>query len=379
MMRRFSTCAVRSFKQKTSGSNKKTWTPSKNSGEWRNFRKAAAYSNFQKTAPEVPFNDESLSILKSSNLEKKGMVTYPDDIQASLINLGTFLPQQNNELFKTHSSLLRAETEQILTHMNNGDSVLVLGGAGSGKSTVLSQAQALAKLEKWVVLHLPRAMALIDGSTDHVKSEDGDFYWQPMLVKRWFKKILKANKDVLSPEATKILKAGKADSVDALFEQLEADGNKVLLTLDGLNAWTHHPLALNTSADNKRIYHAKLQLPKLFLEYFSGEKKLDGAVIAATTGNYKMNKTVPVALGRAETHAYAELDEFDPELAERLKNAKPLDVGSFSLQETSLYLQYLERAGLCPEAGEQFVKDTYLLSGNGNPRALLKTFINYSF
>lgn len=382
------------FKQKAKEQSSKLRTPKKGSGEYRNFRRAAAYSRFSKSAPEVVVGSENLRILAAADLanavtekSQPEMVVFPVAVQASLVHMADFQPQQNNELFGQRATLLRSESLAVRNLIQNKPSkdqrAVLTGAPGSGKSTLLAQAHAFAKLQNWVVLHVPRAEDLLDGSTDAILNSKGSFD-QPMLARRWAQRIAKANRDVLTSDDLKLLRsaAAKEDPATSLanfISVLETGDRPVLLSVDGLNAFAKTPFAVNRTKDNEPIYHGDLQLPKLLLDFLSGSRSFkQGAVLAATTGRIVSNQTIAIGLGHGSAPAYATPEQFDSGLAERLAaGVKEIPVGAFTATEADVFLRYVSAAGLA-EYSPDLVASKYAVSGNGNPRALLKSCVSFA-
>lgn len=390
-LRGFHAGSVAAFKQKAKEQTVKMRTPKKGSGEYRNFRRAAAYSKFSKSASEVAVGTENLRIFAAPDLEtpisEPSMVVFPDAVQASLVHMADFQPQQNNELFLQRASLLRNESSQIQNILKQAPSseqrALLTGPAGSGKSTLLAQAHAMAKLQNWIVLHIPRAEELIDGSTDAVASKSGAGFDQPMLSRRWAQRIAKANRDVLTSDDIKLLRSSSAKedpvgSLTAFISQLENGDRPVLISADSLNAFVKTPFAANRTKENEPIYHADLQIPRILLDFLSAKRKFKhGAVLAATSGRIVTNDTIAIGLGHGSAPAYATPEEFDSELAAKLQGVREIAVSSFSPAETDVYLRYVAAAGLT-EYSPELVAAKYAVSGNGNPRALLRSCVSFA-
>lgn len=390
-LRGFHAGSAAAFKQKAKEQTAKMRTPKKGSGEYRNFRRAAAYSKFSKSATEVPVGSENLRIFAAPDLEapvtEPSMVVFPDAVQSSLVHMADFQPQQNNELFLQRASLLRSESSQIQNIIKQASSkeqrVVLTGPAGSGKSTLLAQAHALAKLQNWIVLHIPRAEDLIDGSTDAIASKSGSGFDQPMLSRRWAQRIAKANRDVLTSDDLKLLtsasaKEDPAGSLNTFISQLESGGRPVLISADSFNAFVKTPFSANRTKENEPIYHGDLQVPQILLDFLSNKRTLkNGAVIVATSGRIITNDTIAIGLGHGQAPAYATPEEFDGELASRLQGVREIAVGSFSPVETDVYMRYIAAAGLA-EYSPELVAAKYAVSGNGNPRALLRSCVSFA-
>lgn len=323
----------------------------------------------------------------AQNLGKEPFVAiFPDSVQASLSHLGSFARGQRHELFKTHGMLIRSQTHEIAALMNpvldsSSSRAILVGPAGTGKTSLLAQAHALAKSAGWLVLHLGRPVNSVDGSTS---AELQNGVWiNSMYIRRWLARVRRSNKDVLEPSEVQNLRETAAEPAK-LAETIEflAEKRPILLTVDGINAWCRYPFAAIRDRENKPVYHGHMQIPKLVLQYLGGEKTFkQGAVLAATSSEFDNDKNVTInaGLGRTVPHAWSDITEYDPELAKAFKSVKPIDVQQLSYDEARAYLKYLEVAKIGPKANDAEVTRRYVLAGNGNIHALLSSCLNYGF
>ena len=421
-----------SFSRKNAGAASKTKnTPKKTKGSSiHSFAHTASYSNYQKNAPELSEELPGTKLLDGQNPFagvpegeiSSQVLKYSAESAKALTHFGSFKPGQRHELFKERATLVRASsTAAIFDILKTGtksssklNRYCITGSKGVGKSTALAQAQALAIENGYVVIPVPQCLDLVSGEFDAVvnkKQKDSGVFQQPMYVRRWMERIAKGNKELLNsikisqdytfetPGSQKKLKFVKGESsiynmlsnrshsercdiVDAAITELATQTDApVLFTMDEINVFAAHQYARNRNTENKPIYHGNLQVPKTFLQFFSGEREFkNGAIIAALAPYYKGSQTVTVGLGLQEkADPYARPEEFDPVLANKfLANGgvKPLDIAPFTLEETQTVLSYYSNGGVFSEpVSESLVQQKYFLSGNGNPKALLKSCV----
>lgn len=417
-----------SFSRKgaASASSKNKNTPKKTKGSSiYSFSHTAAYSNYQKNAPELSEDLPGTQLLDGKNPLVSGpqsqVLKYSSATAKSLTHFGSFKCTQRHELFKDRASLVRpSSTGTLFDIIKKGTSsssktnrFCITGAKGVGKSTALTQAQALALENGYIVVPIPQAVDLVSGEFDAVinkKHKDSGIFQQPMYVKRWMERIAKGNMELLSTikisqdytfetlGSQKKLKFVKGENnlyslltnrshserceiLDFFINELASQSEvPVLFTMDEVNVFSAKQFARNRDTNNKPIYHCNLQVPNIFLQFFSGEREFKNGAVIAALASYKNGETIPVGLGlKAQADPYASAADFDPVLASKfLANGgvKTLEVSPFSLEETKTVLSYYSNGGVFPEPlSDSLVQQKYFLSGNGNPKALLKTCV----
>ncbi len=91
------------------------------------------------------------------------MVGLPGPVVDSLRAIDAFKPNQSWGFFRRPASLVRKETMEFARHMEELERSkkkttlrsMIIGEKGCGKSVLLLQAQAMAFLKGWVVIHIP--------------------------------------------------------------------------------------------------------------------------------------------------------------------------------------------------------------------------------
>lgn len=425
----------KSFSRKTSSGTeeKRRTTPAKKKDPFiYSFAHTAAYSNFHKKAPELSEELPGKATFdlptifpegSSANFAGSNVYQYSSKATRALTHLGSFKPDQKNELFRERATLLRdSSSVQIFDILSNSASspssqnrFCITGAKGTGKSTALAQAHAFAVEQGYVVIHIPRAIDLLSGRFDAVLAKDASQitnsreFNQPMYVQKLMRKIAKANESILktiSPSkeykfetsrSSKPLKFTPSDSLysmltigkshsekceifNTVLDELAAQTQApVLFTLDGFNAFSHHQYSANRDVDNKQIYHGELQIPRAFLDFFSGARVFKNGAVIAGLSSYKNGYTIPHGLGQAEPYAYAKPEDYDPVLANQMLangGVKALDIEPLTLTETETLLKYYSNGRVIHQPiTESFVQQKYFLSGNGNPAALIKSCV----
>lgn len=426
-----------SFSRKSSNDDKiKRKTPKKvKGGSIYSFAHTAAFSKLHKNAPplstQLPGTEifDIQSVFPSDSLTPANPTIYQYSSKAvkSLYHLGSFKPDQKNELFKEKATLIRdTSSSQVLNIIRSGESTpssqnrfVITGDKGVGKSTALAQAHAIAIEKGYIVLHVPYARDLLSGSYDTALAKksrlpeiEGDEYTrvfnQPMYVKKLMRKFAKANEELLtslSPskeyvfEASRsfkqitftptdstlysMLKLGrvhieKCEIFNAVLEELALQTKvPILFTMDDFNVFSHLQFAVNRDVNNNPIYHGELQIPRIFLDFISGSRTFKNGAILAALSSYKNGYTIPHGLGQAEPYPYAKFNDYDPILAGKLLangGVKTLEVTPFSLDETEKVLQYYSNGQVFFQSiTPSLIQQKYFLSGNGNPLALIKS------
>lgn len=112
------------------------------------------------------------------------------------------LPQELEKEFANQPkprALVRKQTLEVLDALdkskegNKGTRLMLDGARGSGKSVLMAQAVAYALDDGWVVISVPRAVNLINSSTEFTYSAQHKAYVQPEATKTLLEAVLKVN------------------------------------------------------------------------------------------------------------------------------------------------------------------------------------------
>lgn len=386
------------------------------------FAHTAAYSNFQKNAVELSEELPGTGLFEGQNRasleDAPRVLRYSNETAKSLTHFGSFKLVQKNELFKDHATLVRPDsTPALFDFIKKGVSgssktnrVCITGTGGVGKSTALAQAHAIALENGYIVVPVPRPYDLVSGYFDTAaKTVNGtEIHQQPMYAKVLMARIAKGNRALLETikttkdyafdivNSTKKLTFAKgeidlfsllsyrshsarSEILDAVIEELAIQTqHPVLFTLDDLNVFTNFQHAKNRDVNNNPIYHGQLQVPRTFLQFLSGEREFKSGAVLTALGPYRTTETISYGLGlQPHVDPYSKPDVFDPVLAGHLRangGVKPFEISHYSMPETETMLGYYSNAKVFAEPlSEPLVQEKYFLSGNGNPKALLKT------
>lgn len=353
------------FRKSQGGSEGGASTPRKSSGEYRWFEEAAPYSLFNAQAPEVTNEQIKLAVATPDLLETATpgqLLRWPSEVQAQLHHLGSYKPSQQNELFRNPISVVRAETlklwQRFVSEKDQVKSTIITGDSGVGKTSLLTQAHAAAKLKGWGTIHVSQVENLLNGTSDAVPDSSTGLWNQPMFVSRLCKKTLKSNRNLLG-DKTNLANIKTLGSLIHLFE------GKVLVTVDNINALSHKVYALNTNKNNEKLYHNDLEVVNTILKWIEAPPK-NVKFIGATSGYFK-----PIDW---QGYAYAKITDFDPELVSKLSKAEIMDLGRFSGPETEAYVKFLQAAAVTQKSWQELYQ-----TGNGNPKAILATAINFAY
>ncbi|KAF6012532.1 hypothetical protein HII13_001583 [Brettanomyces bruxellensis] len=377
----------------------------KGSGSDKNFAGLIRSSNFKATAKDDAVM-ELLPTFNIVNLRLGDVVKYNSEVLRKMYISGSFKPWQYDEIYSQPVTLIRKkETSELLnfhakcfkgTHSKT-NRLLITGPSGIGKSTMLAQFHAMVFDDKKgaVLVSIPNAEAIVDGSSDFKYNAKTGLYDQQMLSKNLLHKFVNANSDVIG----EIKLAEDFVPIYGNKKQQEelklTKGKNTLLDLANL-AFKKQTNATNT--ENKPIYFQKLQLAKTIVDYISGEASFaNGGVIAATHGSDKhsINETLKVGLGLKQPDLYKKLKDFDRSLAEKMlenEGVKELRVGKFDIDECQSLLSHMMKCDVIHNeyqkeeeierlGEEQYLQKLaerkYIVSGNGNPLLLIKSCILY--
>ncbi|ODQ82837.1 hypothetical protein BABINDRAFT_11195 [Babjeviella inositovora NRRL Y-12698] len=409
---------------------KQTFNPSKGKSGEKATR--AAGSSVKGFVHEVSFTGynkgaENIAIaaLGAGALQKGTVCAFEGATRRDLAHFGSFHKLQYHELFKNPISLVRDETLQVdayvqkaVTSPSSENVLLVSGKGGAGKTSLLAQAHALALQRAAIVLPINNADSLVDGSNDFLLNTETGRYQQPMFVKNFLHKILCGNKAAL--QALKLSqeyvshykgKQTKYDAQTSLYDYIKSvrtsldtknnayfatiiaelakqDQFPVFFTVDKFSTFTHNPYTQYRNTENAPIHFSDFELPALLLDFVSGAQSFKrGGVILATSDVHKRNDTFRVMLGEMQPRPYVSVEEYDPTVGQVFlqKKVQRLAVAPLDLAEIRALTQTFIAAKVIPEkeaekledeeAFASYVKQKYVLSGNGNFRELLKSVV----
>ncbi|KAH3685419.1 hypothetical protein WICPIJ_003604 [Wickerhamomyces pijperi] len=392
----------------------------KTAGSFRFFEDHVHYAKNR----EPGFELSNLETLNPTTLDLNKVVSYSEQQLQKLIQAGSFKKDQFHELFKTPITLIRDETstmaqfvQDIATTPSSQNKICLIGERGIGKSTLLTQAQALAiSQSNTIVIPISHALKLVDGSNDFFYDSKLQTYTQPMYLKKLLSKIEYINKELLSQiqlsqdyviegvtkdkAATKFnQKHTLSDLVQAtnlaprqrgrvfqilIQELLNQDSHPVLVTVDNFSAITSHPITPYRNVENKQLYVEELQITKTLFQLTSNEVSFKkGGVILATSSDDKPSVTLKHGLGLIAADPYTKESDFNRTLASKITTVKPITVGKLQkecvgkLVEKYIEANAFNKTELENNNHQNLIDQKYVLSGNGNPLELLKSITMY--
>lgn len=356
-------------------------------------------------------------------LTEGAVVRYTELQKQKLTQCGAFKKDQYAEVFPTPVTLVRPETKQLESVVNNAfnapsseNRVCLVGERGIGKSTLLAHSLAIAvQNENAVVISIPHALRLVDGSCDYWFDSKLGTYTQPMYTKRLLDKIRHANatslpKINLSKEyviessakgraATKfntqhtladLVKANVAGRqrgqiLQILFDELLNQSKApVFVAVDNFSALTASPQTAYRNTENKPLYLSDFQITNFILCLTSAQKSFQkGAVILSTSADDRNTLTLNTGLGLAQAGPYTPQYKLNRRIASQLNGVKPIEVSKLTKDQVSSLVGVLADAGafradeLQQNTMEQLAAQKYVLSGNGNPLELIRSVVMY--
>ncbi|KAK4205216.1 putative mitochondrial SSU ribosomal protein S23 precursor [Triangularia verruculosa] len=378
-------------------------------GERKAFRKKIVLSN--DNALPVPWVPEMEAGSLSDPKQVGKIVSLPATLQDQLRATEAFQPTQTWGLFRKPSTLVREESVQLMGKMEKAVAdkttarIVLTGEKISGKSTMLLQAQSHAYLNGWIVIHLPDAQELTNGSTEYSpipNTENPTLYMQQNYCLKLLQSIKKSNEKILAkllsvsshselpqnitvnqPLLSLINAAKEAEGAWPVFQALWSELNApaaanrppILLSLDNL-PHIMKPSAYRSSAFEP-IHSHDLSLVKLFVDALSGNTRFPsgGAVIAATNRNNGPRiPSMELALKqRLAAQKGEEVERKDPyfkgydERVERvLRSVEVLEVNRIGKREARSLMEYWAASGLLrTTVDEQTVSEKWTLGGGG--------------
>lgn len=412
---------IQGFAKKTSGTKS---TSKRITGD-------TLYKKWADTISTSKLNQYALPVevptLRSADLAStlNKVTAYSNKQYRSLYHLGSFQKNQFNELFPKPVSLVRkSSTQEFFNQLQSSSNkkFIITGEAGVGKSVLLAQTHALASESKSIVIHISYPELLLNGRNDFFYDESTKQYVQPMYLKKLLRKILKSNDETIlrSLKISKDYKFSNADPKDSAVKKFvtlkkgENDLNDlasvktqsrhrgglfqafiselaaqkeypVLFTVDNFSKILTSPFSSYKDVNNKNVHLLELQLGKSIMDIVSGDFKFshkDSAVVLAISGVDRTNRTLPVALGKLEEDVYIKRHHYDPQFASLLQKGgiKEFEVPKLDKTETRELLEFYLKSEIVQNSDsqitiEQLADQKYFLSGNGNPRELLKSIV----
>ena len=354
---------------------------------------------------------------------------FDNETVDALRALEAFKPKQGWSLFRRPASLVRTETAQIANDLADAESKekevtrkVVFGERGSGKSALLLQAQAMAFLKGWVVLHFPEAQDLTIAHTafEPLNTSNGTIYIQPHYTAKILENTAKANQALLSTlriskqhqlpipiqpniSLARFAELGARDPElawpiwQALWSELTApsqagkDGLSrppVFVSMDGVDQAMRTSAYLDSEA--KLVHAHELALVGHFMNMLSGQTSLPngGMVMAATCeSNRAASPTLDFCLEHvfAEQHS-SEQPTWDPyarkdaRVEAVMKDVQVMNLQGLTKEEARGVMEYYASSGMFRGAvTEGLVSEKWTLAGSGIIGELEKASVRARF
>lgn len=389
---------------------------------------ATLYKNWVDTMHTAKLNKNAkevdLPVFKPSKLDESldRMNNFSPTQLKHLHHLGSFKKNQFRELFVQPSSLIRKDSlGKLISQMdasNSSKRIIVTGEPGVGKSTLLAQLHAYATESNYVVVNIPYPELFLNGRNDFFWDEKSNLYVQPMYLKKILSKIVKGNDEkmlssiklqkdykfaftTLSGTKDVELKKGENNILDLLNSKVNANMRglqfmnfieeiyaqkavPILFTVDNFSRILTRSFTDYRDTENRLIPTLKFQIADIIMKIASGAIKFNNSksgFVAAISGVDRTNRTLPVGLNKIEEDVYIKKYHYDPVYANLLKqgNVEEFELSKMSKDEVKLLIDFYSDCDIIPtkelqnKSLDQLANEKYFVSGNGNPRELLKS------
>lgn len=311
------------------------------------FKDAVRTLRFESYARDL--SDLNIPVLSAGRLQqlKDTVVGYEPKMEEMIKLMGGFKKYQHHELFRKHYSLVSDNTVEVhrtfvaqLDGTSAKNRMCFLGPKGVGKSTLISQAQALACSQHGdaVLLHIAEPELFIKGYSDYVYNPTLKLYHQPMFTKRWIKKIRVVNEEVF--RKMPLLRDVSFSNKKGAFNYKKGENNlheylvnchdfgvfgatgaflffmehvvayskdfPVLFSVDNINALFETPFTKYFHKDMSPIHFSEFELGNLIHRLMSGDLVFSkGGVLLAETSDLGASRTLRVGLQLEDLDPYA--------------------------------------------------------------------------
>ena len=397
------------------------------------FRDAVRELGFEKAAAPAA---SGLAPLTPAALSG-AVVRYSAQTLPQLKALNSFKKYQHHEvlgepilLVSDNTANLHAQfVSRLLLTPSRENRVCLVGPKGVGKSTLLTQAQALALEGDVLVVHFDHPELMLNGTSDYVHNNQLLLYQQPMFTKRWIQKFREANAAVLrklpllqdivytniKQKRDFTLKKGQHTVFDLVdqnrdfgkpiatmaFQKLIAELQHhsttvpVLVTIDNATALINEPQSKYWHPDHTPIHVKEFEIGAWLLSLILGEASFaKGGILLAESSDNRHAHTLPVGLGLEVYDPYYRLSECDYDIANLMLQhggVKPFEVANLTKAHARELLEFWGAAGVLqlrdyprkvayladvePAARDavfdQFVQNSFVLT-SGNVGGLVK-------
>ncbi|EER25939.1 hypothetical protein CPC735_043830 [Coccidioides posadasii C735 delta SOWgp] len=375
---------------------------------------------------------QDLSVENMVDAKLQGQVVgVPMSLIDNLRALQAFKTSQGWGMFRRPGTLMRRETLELASLMaeirekekGKAAAKLVTGDRFAGKSVHLLQAMTMGLLDKWVVMSVPDARDLVNGTTAYapLPGSNPTQYVQKNAAAQLLERIAQANKDVLSKlfisrqhsqlasvfhpnmSLLELATTGSQQAelawpaFQALWSELTvtkpaeaAEGFKpfalrppVLITIDGISHWMQDTKYFN--AEYEPIHAHDLTFVNHFLSLASSpaiSMPNGGLVLYATsTSNNPAIHTFDLGIKQLSARCsgvnptssafplpgpYEKLDARVSSFFNEAKGLGLVNLGGLSKDETRGLLEYYALSGIMRERiTESLVAEKWGLSGGG--------------
>ncbi|ODV81924.1 mitochondrial ribosomal protein [Suhomyces tanzawaensis NRRL Y-17324] len=377
------------------------------------FKDAVGALGFEKMAADLSALELNKLSFEHLAALKAQVTRYDAKVEPKLKTLGSFKKLQHHELFQNPVSLVSENTlrlaQELIAKLDSTASkdnrICLVGPNGVGKSTLLTQAKALAlaQHEDVVLLHIDNGVNLVNGSSDYIFNQKSGKYQQPMLTKRWIYKLRQVNEEVFKKmKLTRDIsfQSNRVDynlkkNVNTVYELLlhnhdfgkfaptsafaffvdelvaHSKNFPVLFSIDNFNGITDYSQTKYHHPDFSHIHLSEFEMGDFVLKVTGGALSFaKGGVLLAKTSDFGQHRsTLDVALGIEEYDPYSKKKFLDVEVANTLKqngSIKPFEVKTWTKDESKELLKFYQDAGVL------FVNDYKTKESNQTAKEILE-------
>ncbi|KAI0314593.1 mitochondrial ribosomal death-associated protein 3-domain-containing protein [Amylostereum chailletii] len=302
------------------------------------------------------------------------------------------------------TSVIRDVTVQLVDKLqaagqgsSKNSRTVLAGDAGSGKSYLLLQAVEYAASSNWIVMYFPRAVNLVNSSTNYSYDLRTQTYLQPVFAYQTLQRFLTVNAHAISSLRTQaetaveqgppvpagtsladLIEVGLKDKslapsvLTALMAELgKQTEHPVLLAIDDFQALLCKSAYRDPHFSTIKSWH--LSMPRLLLDYVSGKKTFArGAVIGALSSSntdFKLTPELRHALGLQPELKFSPFKNIAPEYEAFTAGVQTMIVPSqLKVEEAaSLFEVWMKNRSLHTPANDEFFMSKFAESG-GNAR-----------
>lgn len=367
--------------------------------------------------------EHDLPALDGKQLQVGQAVKFSRQSLGLLGRLGSLTRDNHSELVGEPMLITKPELVELKAVIDAGlrspsseNQALITGGDGIGKSTLLAQAEVLIKSSpNHIIIPIKNSEMLVNGRKDYLYSKELDIFQQPMLVKALLKRMIGSNAAALksikltgsyafqnNTRAQTVVNFAEnntlydlasfhphqrhaGDVFDALIKELTVQTQcPVFLTVDDFNTLPAYASTVYRNFDNTPLHVSKLQLPLTIFKLINGDLKFKkgGVILATSRERFYRSETLHTIIGKKPFNPYFDKKKFDKPLYDLLKshNLKIIESSLLTRDNVGELVKKFKQFDAfnsedASKPAERLTEEKFKLSGNGNPKQLLKSIV----